>query len=136
MTDMLIALAILTAQRHHIDSGVFLRLITAESDWQADAVSATGCVGLGQISRAAWDWWPDDPFDPAANLDKAGEILRWNIAYRCSEPESERLPLAVASYTLGHGAVDKLLAERGGDWREGLSEPVRKYVDTITGVEP
>lgn len=132
MTDALLALALAAALRYNLDPALFCRLIDAESRWDVRAVSATGCVGLGQISQTAWNWKPDDPFDPQANLSMAAYILYWNWCYRFdAATDAERWRLAVASYTLGHGEVNRLLETLGTAWETGLSWPVRGYVEEV-----
>ena len=125
----LVALAVGVAAQYGLDPGLFCRLVERESDWNPRAFTASS-VGLAQINQKAWGWWPADPFEPYANLEKGALILRWNLAYRF-EMGAEQVPLAVASYTLGHGAVNQLLALHGDNWRDGLSEPVRAYVEAI-----
>lgn len=131
MTDALIALAVVVASRWGQNPDLFCRLIEAESNWEPSAVSETGCVGLGQISQKAWSWYPSDPFDPMANLSMSASILAWNMAYRADQEPDEQRAQAVASYVIGHGAVNKLIAEYGDDWRDVLSEPVRRYVEKV-----
>lgn len=124
-------LALAAALALDLDGAMFCRLVEAESDWDVRAATASS-VGLAQINQAAWDWWPDDPFEPEANLRMGAYILRWNYAYRFdAENEQERWRQAVASYALGHGAVNKLLAEHGDGWMDALEPQVRAYVDKV-----
>ena len=124
-------LALAAALAIDLDGAMFCRLVGAESDWQIYAKTDSS-VGLAQINQSAWDWWPDDPFEPEANLAMGAHILRWNYAYRFdAENEQERWRQAVASYNLGHTAVNRLIAEYGDGWMDALSEPVRRYVEKI-----
>lgn len=124
-------LALAAALALDLDGAVFCRLVGAESDWDVRAATASS-VGLAQINQAAWDWWPDDPFEPEANLAMGAWILRWNYAYRFdADTEQERWRQAVASYNLGHAAVNRLLAEYGDGWMDALEPQVRRYVDKV-----
>ena len=125
---ILLALAISAALEYGLDPGLFCRLVERESDWDVRAETVSS-VGLCQINVEAWNWRPRDPFDPIDNLSKGASILAWNMAYRGDMDDAEAL--AVASYTMGHGAVNKLLARHGKRWRAHLSRPVRDYVEAI-----
>jgi soluble lytic murein transglycosylase-like protein len=129
-TDLRV-LALAAALAFDLDGAVFCRLVGAESDWDVTA-RTTSSVGLAQVNQAAWNWWPDDPYDPEANLAMGAWVLRWNYAYRFdADNELERWRQAVASYNLGHAAVNRLLAEHGDGWMDALPERVRAYVDAI-----
>ena len=124
-------LALAAALAIDLDGAMFCRLVEAESNWQIYAKTDSS-IGLAQINQSAWDWWPVDPFEPEANLAMGAWILRWNYAYRFdAENEQERWRQAVASYNLGHAAVNRLIAEYGDGWMDALSEPVRRYVENI-----
>lgn len=124
-------LALAAALAFDLDGAVFCRLVGAESDWDVRAATASS-VGLAQINQAAWGWWPDDPYEPSVNLAMGAWVLRWNYAYRFdADNELERWRQAVASYNLGHAAVNRLLAEHGDGWMDALEPRVRAYVDRI-----
>lgn len=130
MTDLRV-LALAAALAFDLDGAVFCRLVGAESDWDVRAATASS-VGLAQINQAAWDWWPDDPYEPSVNLAMGAWILKWNYVYRFDTPDdTERWRRAVASYNLGHAAVNRLLAEHGDGWMDALEPRVRAYVDRI-----
>ena len=129
MPDLL-TLALLIAELHGLDGALFCRLIRAESDWDIYAETASS-VGLAQINQSAWDWWPTDPYDPEANLTKGAEILRWNLDHWGGDTEK-----AVASYNLGHGRLERIIAEHGDGWREALPAEVRGYVEAVTNPPP
>lgn len=136
MASDLVTLAVAAATFMGLDPDMFCRLVQAESDWQVDALSPSGCVGLCQINMEAWKLeWVEEPLDPAWNLGKGAKILAWNLNYRLGRGVTgdEALRQAVASYNLGHGAVNKLLRKHGDKWMDALDEPVRKYVEKIVG---
>ena len=134
MTDLRV-LALAAALAFDLDGAMYCRLVGAESDWQIYAKTESS-IGLAQINQAAWDWWPDDPFEPEANLAMGAWILRWNYAYRFdADTEQERWRQAVASYALGHAAVNRLLAEHGDGWMDALEPQVRRYVNEVVSGE-
>jgi len=67
------------AIRQGIDPVLFVRQITAESDFDPNAVSKAGAVGIAQIMPALH---PDvDPTDPYASLDYAARLMRGYIVH-------------------------------------------------------
>jgi len=67
------------AVRQGIDPVLFVRQITAESDFDPNAVSKAGAVGIAQIMPALH---PDvDPTDPYASLDYAARLMRGYIVH-------------------------------------------------------
>lgn len=113
---------------------LYCRLVQAESDW--DVLARNGnCYGLAQINRDAWEWWPEDPYDPKTNLGKGAWILAFNVNYRLERGDvgREAMLRAVASYTLGHAAVNRLIRKHGDGWRDALSPEVARYVRDVVG---
>ncbi len=67
------------AIRQGIDPVLFVRQITAESEFDANAVSKAGAVGIAQIMPALH---PEvDPTDPYASLDYAARLMRGYIVH-------------------------------------------------------
>ncbi len=89
------------ARRHDIPEGVFLRLITKESGWNAGASSRRGAVGLAQLMPATARSLGVDPSDPAQNLEGGARYL--------AEQHTKfgSWPLALAAYNAGPYAVRK-----------------------------
>jgi soluble lytic murein transglycosylase-like protein len=65
------------ASRQGIDPVLFLRQITAESNFNPNAVSKAGAVGIAQIMPALHP--AVDPTDPYASLDYAARLMRGYI---------------------------------------------------------
>jgi hypothetical protein len=65
------------ARRQGIDAVLFLRQIAAESDFNPNAVSKAGAVGIAQIMPALHP--AVDPTDPYASLDYAARLMRGYI---------------------------------------------------------
>jgi transglycosylase-like protein with SLT domain len=67
------------AIRQGIDPVLFVRQITAESDFNPNAVSRAGAVGIAQIMPALHP--AVDPTDPYASLDYAARLMRGYILH-------------------------------------------------------
>ena len=67
------------AIRQGIDPVLFVRQITAESDFDPNAVSKAGAVGIAQIMPTLHP--AVDPTDPYASLDYAARLMRGYIAH-------------------------------------------------------
>jgi soluble lytic murein transglycosylase-like protein len=67
------------ARRQGIDPVLFLRQIAAESDFNPNAVSKAGAVGIAQIMPALHP--AVDPTDPYASLDYAARLMRGYISH-------------------------------------------------------
>ena len=77
--DDLRAYARAAAIRQGIDPVLFARQITAESDFNPNAVSKAGAVGIAQIMPALHP--AVDPTDPYASLDYAARLMRGYIIH-------------------------------------------------------
>ena len=103
------------ADRYGLNPDIFRRLIKAESNFNPNAVSEDGAIGLGQIMpdtarSPGYRVTPlskDKMFDPAENLRFSAEYLRAML----DRPEIDGdYRLAAAAYNAGLGAVK----EHGG----------------------
>jgi len=78
-SDNLAALADQAADKHGVPRDIFAALVTQESNWQADVVSAAGAVGLAQVMPRTAEHHcglaPDQLTDPANNLDCGASYL-------------------------------------------------------------
>jgi len=91
------------AKEHEIEVPLIKALIKAESDFNPRAVSATGAKGLMQLMPGNIQALRiDDPFDPSENIMGGTRYLRQMLnRFR------EKLPLALAAYNAGPGAVER-----------------------------
>jgi len=92
-----------TAARYGVDVKLAHALVKVESNYQANAVSPKGAMGLMQLMPAvARQYAVEDPFDPEKNLDAGIRHLRTLL---------DRFPsdvrLALAAYNAGLFAVTK-----------------------------
>lgn len=85
------------AIRQGIDPVLFVRQITAESDFDPNAVSRAGAVGIAQIMPALHP--AVDPTDPYASLDYAARLMRGYIAH------FGNWSLALIAYNAGPGRL-------------------------------
>lgn len=108
------------ARRHGIPEDLFLRLIQQESNWNPNARSHKGAIGLAQLMPFTARDLGVDPHDPIENLNGGARYL----AEQYRKFGSWRL--ALAAYNAGPGAVEK----HGGipPFRE-----TRNYVKKIWG---
>lgn len=89
--------------RHRLPAGLLEAVARVESSLRPDAVSHAGAQGLMQLMPAtARAMGVTDPFDPAQAVDGAARLLRLHL-----DRFGERLPLAIAAYHAGGGAVDR-----------------------------
>ncbi len=92
------------AQRHNVPEDLFLRLIQQESNWNPNAESSKGALGLAQLMPATARRLRVDPHDPYENLDGGARYL----SRQYKKFRSWRL--ALAAYNAGPDAVK----EHGG----------------------
>ncbi len=91
------------ARRNGLSSSLLKALIHVESYFNPRAVSKKGAMGLMQIMPENLSLLNiDDPFDPWENIMGGAAYLKAML-----ERFSGRLPLALAAYNAGPGAVEK-----------------------------
>ncbi|MDA8391751.1 MAG: NlpC/P60 family protein [Actinomycetota bacterium] len=89
-----------TAQ-YGLPQGLLAAIGQVESNYNPSAVSSAGAQGLMQIMPSTAAGLGINPFDPAQAVDGAARILAGNMA------QFRSLPLAVAAYNAGAGAVSR-----------------------------
>ena len=99
------ALAREKALKYGVDPDYFDSIIRTESNYDPEAISSAGAMGLGQLMPAtAKDYGVRNPFDPDENLDAAAKIIRENLDRRGGD-----LALAYGDYNAGPKAIDAYL---------------------------
>ena len=91
------------ANEARVDPSLVSAVVQTESGFDPRASSAAGAVGLMQLMPAtATSLGVTDPYDPAQNVRGGASYLRALLARF-----HENVPLAVAAYNAGPGAVER-----------------------------
>jgi hypothetical protein len=97
------AMAEAAARKHGIDPILFGKVVGTESNYNPKAVSPKGAAGLGQLMPAtAKEMGVIDIHDPVQNLEGSAKYLAIQL-----KAHNGDVPLALASYNAGPGAVKK-----------------------------
>jgi soluble lytic murein transglycosylase-like protein len=97
------AVASAAARRHGLDPELVMAVVSVESGFRPEAVSAKGAQGLMQLMpRTAESLGVVDAFDPAQNLDGGARHLGQLLTLYGGD-----LAKALAAYNAGEGAVDR-----------------------------
>lgn len=91
------------AGKHGLSPDLLRSVMKQESAFKPCALSTAGAMGLMQIMpETAGMLRLEDPFDPASNVDAGAKFLKMML-----DRFGGDLPLALAAYNAGPGAVDK-----------------------------
>jgi soluble lytic murein transglycosylase len=91
------------SRQHRLDPALVSTVIKAESDFDPDAISRTGAIGLMQLMpETAERLEIRDPFDPEENIAGGARYLRYLL-----DRFNGNLPLALAAYNAGATRVEQ-----------------------------
>lgn len=102
------ALFDVVGRTHKIDADLLAAMAEVESGGNPLSVSPSGAVGLMQLMPAtAAEFSVLDPFDPVANVIGAADFIDYLRKRFASKLELQGLPVLLAAYNAGPGAVEK-----------------------------
>jgi hypothetical protein len=102
------ALFEVVGRMHNIDAELLAAMAEVESGGDPSSVSPKGAIGLMQLMPAtASEFSVLDPFDPVASVIGAADFLDYLRNRFASKLDLQGLPVLLAAYNAGPGAVEK-----------------------------
>ncbi len=120
------------ARQYRLDPALLRAVVKAESDFDPEAVSRRGAVGLMQLMpRTAASHRVADPFDPIQNIRAGAKQLRYLVNLY-----DGNLPLALAAYNAGVHRVKGQTVPRIRETRAYVQKVLRYYRDFKAKEQP
>lgn len=117
------------AARHNVDPSLVRSVVKVESNFNPNAVSRKGAMGLMQLMPStARSLNVANPFDPAQNVDAGVRHLR-----KLLDSYGGNVPLSLAAYNAGAGAVAR---SAGVPHFKETQNYVRRITNLYNGGEP
>jgi soluble lytic murein transglycosylase-like protein len=121
------ALIIAAAQAQGVDPSLALEVASAESNYNQNAVSSAGAIGVMQLRPSTAAQLGVNPYDLQQNIQGGVAYLR-QLLSQFGDPTA-----AVAAYNCGPGCVSGLQAQYGSDWLSHAPGETQNYVAKIFG---
>lgn len=99
------ALIFMAAEKHGVPAAFVKSIVAAESNFNSDALSAKGAVGLMQLMPATAREYGADPSIPEQNVDAGTHYLR--ILMDKYHDHGDSLQRVIAAYNAGPAKVDR-----------------------------
>jgi len=93
------------AAKHHVSAAFVKSIVAAESNFDSNAVSPKGAIGLMQLMPDTARQFGADPTEPAQNVDAGTRYLR--ILMNRYQKSRHWLKRVIAAYNAGPGNVDR-----------------------------
>jgi soluble lytic murein transglycosylase-like protein len=105
--DNLKNLASTAAILHNLPVKLFIAQVEAESNFQTEATSPVGALGIAQIMPTTAQSWRVDPHDPLASLDVMAAKMAeyWHTYQAQGHDKYIAYQLALSAYNAGPGRV-------------------------------
>lgn len=116
-----------TAVQYGVDPSLALGVAAAESNFNPNAVSSAGAIGVMQLEPGTAVGLGVNPYDVAQNIQGGVRYLAQQLA-RFGD-----VVAALAAYDWGPGAVANAIATYGAGWLSHAPGETQNYVAKITG---
>jgi soluble lytic murein transglycosylase-like protein len=93
------------AVKHKVPAAFVKSIVAAESNFDPNALSPKGAIGLMQLMPATAQEYGADPAIPEQNVDAGTQYLGWLL--KRYGKHRNGLSRAIAAYNAGPGAVDR-----------------------------
>jgi len=99
------ALISAAAKKHRVPAAFIKSIMAAESNFNCDAISRKGAIGLMQLMPRTAEEYGADPMIPEQNVDAGTRYLR--VLMDRYSRHSNSLKRVIAAYNAGPGMVDR-----------------------------
>lgn len=114
------------AQRAGINPTYFLRQIQLESNFDPQAQSSSGAVGIAQFMPSTAASLGINPYDPQSALNGAAQLMA-----RYANEFGGDYSKALAAYNTGEGTVLNAIQNGGAQWLSLMPVSAQNYIRTI-----
>lgn len=109
--------------------------VKAESNFDPNAKSPVGAMGLAQFMSQTWkEFGEGDPYDPEQSIKAQAKYIRWLTDYTIKQTHKDLIEWVLSAYNWGIGNVKNLIKKTNGDFKKGfdkMPEETQRYVKKI-----